>query len=163
MKGFTIRNTHVKYESPNTNQKLWPWLKILKSRSNSKVNGQRVKVMVSIERSCRKEYTCEIWKPYHLPIKSYEQGLSFWKIGQTPRSKVRGTRSWYQMKDLMKALPLTNLKLWARLKFLKSRLNSKVKGQRIKVMVSNERPYHKEYTCEIWRPYHLPIKSYDQV
>jgi hypothetical protein len=31
--------------------------------SNSKVKDQRVYVMVSDERSCQKEYTCEIWKP----------------------------------------------------------------------------------------------------
>jgi hypothetical protein len=31
----------------------------------------------------------------------------------------------------------------------------KVKDQRVKVMES------KEYTYEIWKPYHLPIKSYD--
>ena len=30
-----------------------------------------------------------------------------------------------------------------------SRSNSKFKGQRVKVMVSNKRPHHREYTCEI--------------
>jgi hypothetical protein len=39
-----------------------------------KVKYQWVKVMVSNERSCQKEYTCEIWKFYHPPIKSYDQG-----------------------------------------------------------------------------------------
>jgi hypothetical protein len=52
----------------------------------------------------------------------------------------------------MKALPPTNQKLWAMLKFLKNRSNSKVKGQKVKVIVSNERSYHKEYTYEIWKP-----------
>jgi hypothetical protein len=33
--------------------------------------------------------------------------------------------------------------------FLKIGKTLKVKGQRVKVMVSNERPYYKEYTCEI--------------
>jgi hypothetical protein len=42
---------------PSTNQKLAPRLKILKSRSNSKVKGKRVKVMISNERSSQKEYT----------------------------------------------------------------------------------------------------------
>jgi hypothetical protein len=31
--------------------------------------------------------------------------------------------------------------------FLKNRSNSK--GQRVKVIVSNQRPYHKEYTCDV--------------
>jgi hypothetical protein len=60
MKGLAIRNTYVKYESPSPyNQKLTPRLKFLK-RSNSKVKSQKVKVMISNERSCQKEYTCEI-------------------------------------------------------------------------------------------------------
>jgi hypothetical protein len=37
-------------------------LKFLK-RSNSKVKGQRVKVMITNERSCQKEYTYKIRKP----------------------------------------------------------------------------------------------------
>jgi hypothetical protein len=48
----------------------------------------------------------------------------------------------------MKALASCNQKLLIRLKFL-SWSNSKVKGQKVKVMVSNERYHHKEYTCEI--------------
>jgi hypothetical protein len=51
----------------------------------------------------------------------------------------------------MKILPPTNQKLWPRLKFSKSRSNSKLKGQRVKIMVSNEMSYLKEYTCEIWK------------
>jgi hypothetical protein len=42
-------------------------------------------------------------------------------------------------------------------------LEKKVKGKSVKVMVSNEGSCQKEYTCKIWKPYHLPIKSYDQV
>jgi hypothetical protein len=56
---------------PPTNQTLWPML-ILEKKA--KVKGKRIKVMVSNERSCWKEYTCEIWKPKHLPIKSYDEG-----------------------------------------------------------------------------------------
>ena len=44
--------------------KLWPWLNFLKSRSNFKVKFTRSKIMVWCERSCLKEYTCEIWKSY---------------------------------------------------------------------------------------------------
>jgi hypothetical protein len=45
----------------------------------------------------------------------------------------------------MKALLPTNQKMTK----VKRRPNSKVKGQRVKVMASNERSCHKEYTCEI--------------
>jgi hypothetical protein len=64
----------------------------------------------------------------------------------------------YQMKGLakkhmwnMKALAPTNQKLRLGLKFSK-RSNSKVKNQRVNVMVSNERSRQKEYTCKIWKP-----------
>jgi hypothetical protein len=56
---------------PPTNQTLWPML-ILEKKA--KVKGKQVNVMISNERCCQKEYTCEIWKSYHLPIKSYDQG-----------------------------------------------------------------------------------------
>jgi hypothetical protein len=49
----------------------------------------------------------------------------------------------------MKALPPANQKLKTTLKFLKRRSNSKVKDQRVKVMISNKRFSQKEYTCEI--------------
>jgi hypothetical protein len=96
---------------PPTNQKLWPRLKFLKKKSNSKAKGQQVKVMVSNDRSCQKEYTCKIWKPYRLPIKRFGKG-------HTPRSKVIGSRSWYQMKGwlidyLLFYLPLKNIsRIW---------------------------------------------------
>ena len=32
-----------------------------------------LKMLVSMEKSCNKEYTCEISKPYNLPFKSYAQ------------------------------------------------------------------------------------------
>jgi hypothetical protein len=51
----------VKYECPCTyKSKVMTKVKALEERSNFKVKGQRVKVMVSNERSCQKEYTCEI-------------------------------------------------------------------------------------------------------
>ena len=40
--------------------KLWPMLKIFKSRSKFKVKVTRSIIMVPCERSCHKEYTCEI-------------------------------------------------------------------------------------------------------
>jgi hypothetical protein len=55
MKGLTIRSAHVKYESPSTcNHKSLIQLKFL-CWSNSKVKGQKVKVMVSNEKSHQKE------------------------------------------------------------------------------------------------------------
>ena len=38
---------------------LWPRLKFLKSRSNFKVEVARSKILLPMERSCNKEYTCE--------------------------------------------------------------------------------------------------------
>jgi hypothetical protein len=66
--------------------------------------------------------------------------VKIWKNGQTPRSKVRGSSSWYQMKGLVRrntyvkykspntdqSKVLTKVKVWKR------RLNS---GQRVEVMV----------------------------
>ena len=40
-------------------------------------------------------------------------------------------------------------KIMTKVKVFESRSNSKVKGQRVKTMVLNERYYHKEYTSEI--------------
>ena len=40
--------------------KLRPMLKFFKSKSKVKVNVTRSKIMVPCERSCHKEYTCEI-------------------------------------------------------------------------------------------------------
>jgi hypothetical protein len=58
MKGFPIRNTHMKYESPDTYQsKVMRKVKVLEKVT---LQGQRVKVMVSNESSCHKEYTFEI-------------------------------------------------------------------------------------------------------
>jgi hypothetical protein len=44
--------------------------------------------MVSKQRLCQNKYTCEIWKPYHLPIESYDYGSNFWK-----EVKLQGQRS----------------------------------------------------------------------
>jgi hypothetical protein len=59
MKGLARRNTHVKYESPTTYQsKVMTKVKVFEKKV--KLQSQRVKVMVSNERSCQKEYACEI-------------------------------------------------------------------------------------------------------
>jgi hypothetical protein len=59
MKGLTIRNTHVKYESPTTYQsKVKTKVKVFEELV--KLQGQRVKVMVSNETSYHNKYTCEI-------------------------------------------------------------------------------------------------------
>jgi hypothetical protein len=59
MKGLTKRNTHVKYDSPIT-YKSNVITKVNVLEKKVKLQGQWVKVMVSNERSCKKEYTCEI-------------------------------------------------------------------------------------------------------
>ena len=81
--------------------KLWPRLKFFKSRSNFKVKVTRSNFMVPCERSCHKEYTCAIWKPYHFWFESYGQGWSFLKVGQTSRSRSRGQKLWYRVKGLV--------------------------------------------------------------
>ena len=43
-------------------KKQWPRLKLFKSRSNFKVQVTKSHILVPMERSCRKECTCEIWK-----------------------------------------------------------------------------------------------------
>ena len=48
----------------------------------------------------------------------------------------------------MKALSLLVGKLWPRLKFFKSKSNSKVKVTRSNIIVPSERYCHKEYTYE---------------
>ena len=53
-------------------RKLWLRLKFFKSRSNVKVT--RSKLLVPIERSCHKECTYVIWKPYLFWLGSYDQG-----------------------------------------------------------------------------------------
>jgi hypothetical protein len=61
MKGLARRNTHVKYESPSTYQsKVMTKDNVFEKKI--KLKGQMVNVMhmVSNERSCLKEYTCEI-------------------------------------------------------------------------------------------------------
>ena len=57
-----------------TIQKLWPRLKFLKSRSNAKFKVTRSKILGQTERSCYKEYSCQISKTQYLPFKSYGQG-----------------------------------------------------------------------------------------
>jgi hypothetical protein len=56
-----------------TIQKIWTKWKFLKSGSNFKVKVTRSKITVPLERSCHKEHTYEISKPYHLPFKRYGQ------------------------------------------------------------------------------------------
>jgi hypothetical protein len=76
-KGPVTRNTHtlyeIKYESLITyhSRGMTNMLKFLKSQTSR--SNQEVKITVSIEMSCHKEYTYEIWKPCHLPFKKYGQ------------------------------------------------------------------------------------------
>ena len=87
--------------------------------------------MVPCERSCHKEYTHAIWKPYQFWFESNGQGKSFSKVGQGHKVKNYGTLlkvlSQGTHKCNMKALSLRIWKLWPRLKFFKSKSNFKIK------------------------------------
>ena len=69
-----------------TDHKLWLRLEFFKSRSNFKVKVKKLwynwKVL-----SQGTWYTCEIWKPCLSRFISYDQGKSFWKVGQTSSSR----------------------------------------------------------------------------
>jgi hypothetical protein len=70
IKGHARSNKHLKYESSSSYlSKVMTKVKVLEKKGQT----PRSKVKVLNERSCQKEYTCEIWKPYHLSIKSYDQ------------------------------------------------------------------------------------------
>jgi hypothetical protein len=55
-----------------TNQKLWPRLIVFEKKV--KILGQRRSWYQMKGLARRNTYVCKIWKPYHLPIKSYNQG-----------------------------------------------------------------------------------------
>ena len=62
-KDLITRDIHVKYQSSSTHySKLLARLKFLKSRSNSKVNVTRSKLLFPKKRPCLIEYSCEISK-----------------------------------------------------------------------------------------------------
>jgi hypothetical protein len=64
----------MKYESPITyHLKDMTNFKVFKKYANLQGQVQDVKILLSIERSCHKEYSYEIWKPYLLLIKRYNQ------------------------------------------------------------------------------------------
>ena len=58
-KSLVIRNVSMKSLLLLV-RKLWPRLKLFKSKSNFKVKVTRSKMLVPMERSCHKENTCEI-------------------------------------------------------------------------------------------------------
>jgi hypothetical protein len=79
--------------------------------------------------------------------------LKFWK--RRSNSKIRWSRSWYQIKGIARrnthvkyeSLSTNQSKVMTQVKVFEK--NVKLKGQRAKVMVSNERSSQKEYTCQI--------------
>jgi hypothetical protein len=91
MKVLARRNTHVKYKSPTTHQsKVMTKVKVFEKKV--KLQGQRVKIMESNERSCQRECTCEIWKPYLLPIKNDDKGIRFRLQGQISEGQGYGIK-----------------------------------------------------------------------
>ena len=109
---------------PLTVQKLLSRLKFSKCRSKLTV---KVKYVGTDERSCHKEYTCEIWMSYLLRIQRYDQCYLFSKCRskvtvKVMRSKIlvlteRSCHKEYTMWN-MKALSHLVQKLWPRWKFL---------------------------------------------
>jgi hypothetical protein len=113
-------------------------------------------------------YTDVMLHYFHIKLEDWLSQKGPCQRFQTPRSKIRGLRSWYQMKGL--ARRNTHVK-YESSSNNQSKVMSKVKGfekkvklkrPRVKVMVWNERSCYKEYTYKIWKPWHLPIKSYEQ-
>ena len=147
---------------------LWPLgtmaktLKFFKSRSNVKVKVTRSKILVPTERSCDKECTYVIRKPYPFWLGSMAKVKAFLTVGQTSRSRLQGQKFHGTNRKVLsqgmfiwntKALPLLVRKLWPRLKFFKSWSNLKVKVTRSKILVPVETSCHKECTYEIRKPY----------
>ena len=66
------RTTTLAGRQPSLNEQLR--LKFFKSRSKFKVKVTMSIIMVQCERSCHKQYTCAIWKPYLFWQESYGQG-----------------------------------------------------------------------------------------
>ena len=98
-----------------------------------------------------------MWKFFKSRSKVHSQGQSskFMEPSERPLS-------WGIHMPNMKALPLSTNELWPMLKFFKSRSKVTVKVKCSKFMDPSERPCHKEYTCQIWKPYLLAQTSYDQ-
>ena len=62
-----IRVVRRQLRSPGGNHHwIEAMVNVFQTRSNFKVKVKRSKIMVPCKRSCHKEYTCAIWKPYHL-------------------------------------------------------------------------------------------------
>ena len=109
--------------------KLWPTLKFFICRSNFKVKVTRSIIRVRHEKVLPQGM--HIWNIKALPlfVTSYGRGSSFSKGGQTSRSRSLGHKSLYGMKGLatrnahMKSLPLLVMKLWPRLKLVRTSLN----------------------------------------
>ena len=69
---LTSRTTCVKnYNLSRAIQEKWTILTFQCFRWNIEAKVMKSNILVSEERSCRKECTCEISKLYHLPFKSY--------------------------------------------------------------------------------------------
>jgi hypothetical protein len=111
--------------------------------------SSKISMKQSIQRMCFAFVKVSFWKEGHIAV-GQGHGIK-WKV------LPKGIHMWN-----MNALSPIHQMLWLRLKILKRRPNSKVKDRSVKVMISKDRSYQKEYTIEIWKPYYLPIKSYDQ-
>jgi hypothetical protein len=130
---------------------LWPRLKFLKRKSKNSGSRSWYQMKDLARRNTLVKY--ESPTTYQSKVMNKVNFLEKVKLqGQRSEGQGHGIK-WKVLPEgihmwNMKALPSTNQNLWPRLEFGKWS-NSKVKHQ-------------KEYACEIWKPYHLPIKSYNQ-
>ena len=146
-----IRRTHSRLKPPG------PHGGFYRRRSKSTVKVTHWKFMVQLERPCHKEHLCQILKPYLLGQSSYDQCLSFLKVGQRSCSRshvqiLRYCRKGLVIKNTnMNALSLRIKKLLPLLKFFKSRSKVTVKVTYSKSMLPSERHSYNEQICQIWK------------
>jgi hypothetical protein len=161
MKGLARRNTHVKYESSTKHQSK-VMTKVIVFEKEVKLQGQRLEGQSHGLKWKAMPEEIHIWNMKALAPTNQTLWPKIKFFKGRPRSKIRGSRSWYQKigparentHEIWKPYHLpTKVKVFEKVK---------LHGQRVKVMVSNERSCQKEYTCAIWKPYHLPIKGYNQ-
>jgi hypothetical protein len=116
-----------------------------------KLKGKRVKVMVSNESSCQKEYT---WNIKALPYTNQKVWPRLKILKKKSNSMVRGSRSCYQIKGhvirnshVKYESPSTYQSnvMTKVLKFLKRRSNSKVKRSRYQIKVLVRRNTNVKY------------------
>ena len=148
---------------PLSINELWPMLKFFKSRSKVTVKATCClwycwKGLVIRNTHAKYEYLISYdrkvmanVKVFQKKVKGHLQGHIFKIYGI-----IRKALSWGTCMPNMKAIPLRTKELWPMLKvFFKSRSKVTVKVTCSKFIVPSERSCHKEYSCQILKPYLL--------